>query len=73
MDEPAWINPAAADVVASWRGLPPAEKRRLRRDVVPDRTISSMDMAGEPVSQEWIDQARLQRSDQADDGHVSER
>lgn len=74
MDEHSCIS-SAAHVVASWRGLPEAEKRRLRHDAVLDRTISSMATAGEPVSQEWIDQARLQhvrRSGQADDGHVSD-
>jgi hypothetical protein len=75
MDEPTRIDPAAAHVVASWHGLAEAEKRRLRHDVALDRTISTVAMEGESVSQVWIDQARLQRvqrSDQADDSHVSE-
>ena len=52
----------ARDIVAAWRALEPAEKLRIRQSVVIDRVVASMGMEGEPVSQEWIDQAKARRA-----------
>lgn len=45
-------------LVARWRALPEREKVRRRRVAVIDHVIHSMAMAGEPVSDRWIEQTR---------------
>jgi hypothetical protein len=52
----------AIDAVAAWRTLEPSEKLRIRQSVVIDRVVASMAMEGEPVSQEWISQAKARRA-----------
>ncbi|WP_244467492.1 hypothetical protein [Nocardia vulneris] len=46
---------------AARRALPLAEKMRGRRESVIERVVGSMAMEGEPVSAEWIRQARLRQ------------
>jgi len=52
----------AFDSVAARRAFEPSEKMRIRQSVVIDRVVASMAMEGEPVSQEWIDQAKARRT-----------
>jgi hypothetical protein len=58
----AIMTKQAIDVVAAWRALEPSEKLRIRQSVVIDRVVASMAMEGEPVSQEWISQAKARRA-----------
>ena len=52
----------AIDAVEAWRALEPSEKMRIRQSVVIDRVVASMAMEGEPVSQKWINQAKVRRA-----------
>jgi hypothetical protein len=58
----AIMTKQAIDAVAAWRALEPSEKLRIRQSVVIDRVVASMAMEGEPVSQEWISQAKARRA-----------
>jgi len=58
----AVMTKQANDAVAAWRALEPSEKLRIRQAVAIDRVVASMAMEGEPVSQEWISQAKARRA-----------
>jgi len=61
-EKEAIMTKQAIDAVAAWRTLEPSEKLRIRQSVVIDRVVASMAMEGEPVSQEWISQAKARRA-----------
>jgi predicted flap endonuclease-1-like 5' DNA nuclease len=44
--------------LAKWRSLPQAERLAAWRSVLVDRVANSMAMEGEPVSDQWIKQAK---------------
>ncbi|WP_083291565.1 hypothetical protein [Rhodococcus sp. 1139] len=44
--------------VARWRALPDCEKTNRRRAAVVDHVVHSMAMEGEPVSRQWVTNAR---------------
>ncbi|WP_237748152.1 hypothetical protein [Nocardia brasiliensis] len=55
------MNKELTTKVAAWRALPLAEKIRRRRESVIEHVVGSMAMEGEPVSAEWIRQARMRQ------------
>lgn len=59
----AWIK-----VLEQWRSLPPAEQKRIRKQVTVDRVAASMAQECQPVSDAWIEQARERRQAIGDGG-----
>lgn len=47
--------------IRAWRALPESEKVRRRQAMVVDQVVASMAMEGEPVSDEWVEQARARQ------------
>ena len=46
--------------LAAWRALSDDQRRKAWRSVLVERVVNSMAMEGEPVSDEWIKQAKTQ-------------
>lgn len=60
MDKEAGIS--VQSCVTNWRALPDGEKTSRRRAAVVDHVVHSMAMEGEPVSRQWVANAKRQQS-----------